>query len=456
MFKDHYKEAFKDISPSNELVQKVIENTSRKGKETRKNIMKSITISAAAIVLIFIASINISPAFANSLDEIPVLGSITKVLSFRNYSEDATDYNILVNHPMVDGAIETNQIITETIEEYKVSAEQSIAEYKDAYISTGGTEEGFIAKDIKVVIDYEVKADNENYISFVLEMYESWTASSAVYKYYNLDSKTGEKLTLADFLGDHYIEVANSSIRKQMEETDFEVSSSGFETITDDTAFYINESGNPVIVFEKYEIASGAVGRPEFEITKTNINGSNQPENYSVEQQIYESEDAQILVRYPELQNYKGALLQDYINQSIFQFVDIFKQGGSYQLAQIEYTIERSDDNYLSILFVGTAELSGYEKEVNIFKTLTFDLATSNEITFENFVTDPIALKTILEEIDGKTLEYEGMSVYFNQEGAVFYYMPLDDSAGYFSQIAVPFEKIQSVVTFDFGEKPAS
>ena len=36
--------------------------------------------------------------------------------------------------------------------------------------------------------------------------------------------------------------------------------------VTEDTKFYINEAGNPVVVFEKYEIAPGAAGRPEFEI----------------------------------------------------------------------------------------------------------------------------------------------------------------------------------------------
>ena len=38
--------------------------------------------------------------------------------------------------------------------------------------------------------------------------------------------------------------------------------------MTADTPFYINEKGNPVVVFEKYEIAPGALGRPEFEIER--------------------------------------------------------------------------------------------------------------------------------------------------------------------------------------------
>ena len=40
----------------------------------------------------------------------------------------------------------------------------------------------------------------------------------------------------------------------------------GFIGISENAKFYINENGNPVIVFEKYEIAPGSSGEIEFEI----------------------------------------------------------------------------------------------------------------------------------------------------------------------------------------------
>ena len=40
----------------------------------------------------------------------------------------------------------------------------------------------------------------------------------------------------------------------------------GFESIEEDQDFYINEAGNPVLIFEKYEIAPGYMGQPEFEV----------------------------------------------------------------------------------------------------------------------------------------------------------------------------------------------
>ena len=41
-----------------------------------------------------------------------------------------------------------------------------------------------------------------------------------------------------------------------------------FTSISDDQTFYLNEAGNPVIVFDKYEIAPGAYGAMEFEVER--------------------------------------------------------------------------------------------------------------------------------------------------------------------------------------------
>lgn len=63
-------------------------------------------------------------------------------------------------------------------------------------------------------------------------------------------------------MGENYIEVANdvikSEIEKQGENSAFwSKEEGGFSSISDKTAFYVNEGGNPVIVFEKYELQLG-------------------------------------------------------------------------------------------------------------------------------------------------------------------------------------------------------
>ena len=49
-------------------------------------------------------------------------------------------------------------------------------------------------------------------------------------------------------------------------EADFFHDQFGFTSISEDQLFYLNENGEPVVVFEKYAIAPGYMGMPEFTV----------------------------------------------------------------------------------------------------------------------------------------------------------------------------------------------
>ena len=78
-------------------------------------------------------------------------------------------------------------------------------------------------------------------------------------------------MTLEDLLGSDWADIADASILSRISEKEAESGmdywEEDFTGVTEDTKFYINEAGNPVIVFGEYEIAPGAAGQPEFEIT---------------------------------------------------------------------------------------------------------------------------------------------------------------------------------------------
>ena len=102
--------------------------------------------------------------------------------------------------------------------------------------------------------------------------YENWSNAYNESRYYNLDLRTGKEVTLKDLLGDDYEELANLSIQQQIAEREqagesfFAEDAGGFKGISENTKFYIGANHNPVIVFDKYEIANGAAGEIEFEI----------------------------------------------------------------------------------------------------------------------------------------------------------------------------------------------
>lgn len=289
------KKKYAEIEIPKELNEIVLNQTqSKPGKGVfpmRKYYLAAIP---AAAVIIFTAGLNTSESFASVMKDIPVLGSVAKVLTIRSYQEKDAEKELNVKVPKVEVVtpqaadttsqseeveqmvIDVNAEIDEAVAEYVKGAEERIQEYKQAYLETGGTEEEFTEKNIKVSVDYEIKCQNENYLSFVLTGEESWCGAYAVYYYYNLDMKNGQKLTLKDLLGENYVEIANGQILAQMEKrmeenedyTYFDENMGGFTTVTEDNKFYINEAGNPVIVFEKYEVAPGFMGQQEFEIVK--------------------------------------------------------------------------------------------------------------------------------------------------------------------------------------------
>ena len=239
---------------------------------------------AAALVLVFTTALNTNTAFAEMAAGLPVIGAAARILTFRSYERDEGDWKISVEIPSVemiakdtnglDSAL--NQEIYDLCSQYADEAVERAREYKKAFMETGGTEEEWEAHDINIHVGYEIKAQTEAYISFAVQGTENWSSAYSETKYYNIDLKDNKMVTLADVLGHDYARIADESILRQMENMEekegiafWSKSEGGFTGVTDKTVFYMNEKENPVIVFDKYEIAPGAYGKLEFEIDKT-------------------------------------------------------------------------------------------------------------------------------------------------------------------------------------------
>ena len=114
--------------------------------------------------------------------------------------------------------------------------------------------------------------NGENTITHILLALFAFIQIYPLFWLFEFSLKDNSEITLEDLLGPDYINIANESIKAQIASDSsglyFDEEMGGFTTITPETNFYINEAGNPIIVFQKYEIAAGAAGMPEFEITK--------------------------------------------------------------------------------------------------------------------------------------------------------------------------------------------
>lgn len=246
----------------------------------RKRWIRNTAAAAAAVCVAFTAALNTSTAFAEEAAQLPVIGTLARVLTFRNYETDKDGIGIAVEVPTIDmiqtetgiQVDEVNQQIYDLCRQYADEAVKRAEEYRKAFLDTGGTEEEWKAHKIQINVGYEIKSQTDQYLSFIVRGTENWSTAYSESRYYNIDVNTGKMVSLADFLGADYIAAANESIRQQLSqrreagEIFWTEEEGGFSGITEDAKFYVNETGNPVIVFEKYEIAPGSSGEIEFEI----------------------------------------------------------------------------------------------------------------------------------------------------------------------------------------------
>lgn len=249
-----------------------------KTAKRRMNFMKRGMAAAAAAVVLFTAGVNTSEVFARELQDVPVLGTMARILTFRSYESETEDLKISVEVPSVEMISEelsgmedaVNEEIHMFCQEYADAAIERAEEYRQAFLDTGGTEEEWEAHHIAIKVWYEVKSQTGRYLSLAVMGSENWTSAYSETKYYNFDQEAGKWITLKDVLGEDYAQIAEQSVRSQVEQREAEDGMEywidEWEGIGENTRFYMNAAGNPVVVFDQYEIAPGAAGNPEFEI----------------------------------------------------------------------------------------------------------------------------------------------------------------------------------------------
>lgn len=275
------KAKYENIEIPKELDRMINQTIEKEQHERHKRNRQKQWIAVAAALVLFVTPLNVSQAFADTMAEIPVIGVLAKVLTFRSYQVENEDIVAEVTIPEVTELTskayedQVNGLIQEKVDVMFENAKREAEEYKEAYLATGGTEEEYEARKVQAKVDYQVFSKTEDVLSFSVY---SWVTVAAAYEdhaYYNLDLRNNRELTLVDLLGEDYVAVATDRVKGQMETQSEQEGVTFWEEtmkpewqIPEDISFYINESGNPVLVFEKYEIAAGAFGRLEYEIEK--------------------------------------------------------------------------------------------------------------------------------------------------------------------------------------------
>ncbi len=258
------------------------EKTGKKATQKIRRRYRTVATTAAALLLafgIFSVTVQTNEAFADSVSDLPLLGNLVRVLTGVQMDESDSAAHIEMTLPKVEGLTDKktekriNQEINDKMAAIVADSKQRALEDKKAYLETGGKESDFIPREI--IVNYEVKNISAETLSFVVR--ETETAANAYTEefYYNIDLTSNQDISLESYLGPDYKESINAQIKEEIVQRSKEKDAvywdgsdgiEGFSSISDNQNFYINESGNVVIVFNKYEIAPGYMGMQEFEI----------------------------------------------------------------------------------------------------------------------------------------------------------------------------------------------
>ena len=272
-------EAIKIPEQLDYIVNKAISNK-QNTKEYKMKYVKYVLSTVSCIFLTFVVIVNLSPSFASSISDIPIIGNMAKVFTIEEYKEEDEQKLINAKIPGIENTGNTelekriNYEIALKMNEVLEEAEDRAAEYKKAVIETGGKEEDY--QPINIQIDYKVGYSNDKIVSFVILKSETLASAYTERYFYNIDIETGKNLNLRDLLGNDYKNIIDETIYKEIEErsknpdnmyfVEEEMKFSGIKNEYQN--FYINTDGKVVIVFEKYEIAPGYMGAQEFVIDK--------------------------------------------------------------------------------------------------------------------------------------------------------------------------------------------
>ena len=234
------------------------------------------TCAAAMLTVVVLA--NSGAGVAHAMEQVPLLGLITKVVTFRTYEDQRGDtVSATINVPEVENGGELNDAIqayTDTIiAEYEKDAASSEEYANDPDAPTAET------NHYELNLDYTVATDNAALFALRFNKSVVMASGNESVKIYNVDKATGKILTLGDLFqsGSGYLDVLTKNIQAQMRTQmdadenvyywlDDEVTDWNFTALDPDTAFYVNENGQLTIVFNEGDVAPMYMGVVEFTI----------------------------------------------------------------------------------------------------------------------------------------------------------------------------------------------
>lgn len=263
-----------------ELQKKMEEakNANRRRRLQRRLI--KLTSTAAAFLAVFIILPNVSSSIAYAMEQVPVIRSIVKAVTFRNYEYEDTRHKAEIN--VAELTVEQLTSDTRLQKKLERTIDRINAEIKEITNEVQAQFEESLQEEAgyrDVIVKNEVLNTTKDYFTLKVTCYEGSGSGYERNYYYTIDLNTGQRLHLRDIFEENtdYLVRISDNIKTQMKQQmktdedkiywlDSKYDEWNFKTITNKTAFYINEANDIVICFDEGEVGPMSMGTVAFEI----------------------------------------------------------------------------------------------------------------------------------------------------------------------------------------------
>lgn len=234
-------------------------------------VLRPVSYAALSLAIFFGVLPNVSSSYAQAVSRIPLVGEIVKVFTAEEIIIDYDKKEVEIKIPQIrnDKDSESIEIVNSDIDSMVNTVMKKF--YQEAAFP-GGSSYGSLN------VSYEVITNSDTWFTLKLTVYEIAASSNSYFKYYSIDKESGQIVSLGDLLIKGGEELIYKDIVLQMKEqlenneqksyfignTD---TNDGFTALDENHNYYFNESGELVIPFDKYEVAPGFMGCPEFVIS---------------------------------------------------------------------------------------------------------------------------------------------------------------------------------------------
>ena len=241
----------------------------KKSKIKQIGVVPRFVAAAACFVFITLFLLpNVSIAYAQAMEQVPVIGDIVRVITIRNYFYSDNRHEMNIEVPKIEGeGSDAVDYINKSVSELTTTLVNQF--YKDLEITANN---GYGS----IYVGYEVITNTDRWFTLKLTVSETAASSNNYFEFYHIDKEQAKIIKLGDlFNTDDFSDILVAEIKKQMKQQMNENETvkywlnggkigEEFATVGVEHNFYWNNDGDLVIVFNQYEVAPGSMGTPEF------------------------------------------------------------------------------------------------------------------------------------------------------------------------------------------------